>query len=121
MDKWQTETTSMGTWLGPAWSIRPHNAVTPLVAPPAPAIWLLDSGGTPWGPVGKFELFPHSGDERRGPALHAIDPVIWALCTAPVDDEPLTPEDRSVLDRRRASVAAGNTVSDDEVDGKLAQ
>ncbi len=43
------------------------------------------------------------------------DPVSRALANAPIDDEPLTPEEEAALAEGYADLAAGRTVSDDEL------
>ena len=43
------------------------------------------------------------------------DPVLWALATAPEDDEPLTEEDIAALDEGRAALARGEVIPDEEV------
>lgn len=46
---------------------------------------------------------------------HENDPVSRALANAPIDDEPLTPEEEAALTEGYADLAAGRTVSDDEL------
>ena len=56
--------------------------------------------------------------ERVLTELHSeqsLDPVLRALANAPVDDEPLTPEEEAALAEGYADFAAGWTVSDDEL------
>jgi hypothetical protein len=48
------------------------------------------------------------------------DRLLQLLESAPEDDEPVTPEERAMLDARRASTATGSTISDDEL-GHLLQ
>jgi hypothetical protein len=43
------------------------------------------------------------------------NPVIRSLHAAPYDDEPLTEEDEQAVDAARRAVAAGETVSHDEL------
>jgi hypothetical protein len=50
-----------------------------------------------------------------------VDPVLRALEDAPEDDEPVTPGDAAVLDRRRESAASGRTTADHEVARKLSR
>ena len=47
------------------------------------------------------------------------DPVLKAMLTAPLDDEPLTEEDRVALTQARGDLAAGRTVSHDEARQRL--
>ncbi len=42
-------------------------------------------------------------------------PLPWILASAPLDDEPLTPEEVAILDARRASAVTGRTIPDAEV------
>ncbi len=43
------------------------------------------------------------------------DPVLWALVTAPEDDEPLDDEDRAALDEARAQVANRELIDDEDL------
>ena len=45
----------------------------------------------------------------------AHDPVLRALANAPLDDEPLTPEEEAALAEGYADLAAGRTVPNDEL------
>jgi hypothetical protein len=47
------------------------------------------------------------------------DPFLRALALAAEDDEPVTPEQAAMLDRRRQAAARGHTVSDEEVAHRL--
>ncbi len=47
------------------------------------------------------------------------DPVIRAVRTAPVDDEPLTDEDRAAIDEGRSDIAAGRGIPHHRVLRKL--
>jgi hypothetical protein len=47
------------------------------------------------------------------------DPFLRALGLASEDDEPVTPEQAAMLDRRRQAVADGCTVSDEEAARRL--
>ena len=47
------------------------------------------------------------------------DPVVRALATAPIDDEPLTPEQAAAIAKARESVAQGRTISDEDLGRKL--
>jgi len=47
------------------------------------------------------------------------DPVLLALATAPWDDEPETEEERAAVAQARASVAAGRTISTEELRRRL--
>lgn len=42
------------------------------------------------------------------------DPVYQAFMNAPIDDEPVTPEERRLIDEARAEVARGEVVSWEE-------
>ncbi|CAN5698164.1 hypothetical protein BH23CHL2_BH23CHL2_09790 [soil metagenome] len=44
----------------------------------------------------------------------ASDPVYQAFMNAPVDDEPVTPEERRLIDEAKAEVARGEVVSWEE-------
>jgi hypothetical protein len=58
-------------------------------------------------------------EARRRLAELVDDPVLRALMLAPIDDEPLTPEQADTLDRRRASASRGKTVSTEELTRRL--
>jgi hypothetical protein len=45
----------------------------------------------------------------------AHDPVLRALANAPLDDEPLTPEEEAALEEGYADFAAGRMVTDDDL------
>ena len=47
------------------------------------------------------------------------DPFLRALALASEDDEPVTPEQAAMLDRRRQAVADGCTVGDEEAARRL--
>lgn len=47
------------------------------------------------------------------------DPLLHSLLSAPLDDEPLTEEDRAALDEARDDVVAGRLVSHDEARRRL--
>jgi hypothetical protein len=47
------------------------------------------------------------------------DPVAWMLDNAPLDDEPLTDEEREALAESAADIAAGRTVSLDQLKREL--
>lgn len=51
--------------------------------------------------------------------LLAQEPVLRALLTAPVDDEPLTEDDRAALREARDEVAAGRVMSHEEARRRL--
>lgn len=42
------------------------------------------------------------------------DPLLRALAEAPLDDEPLTPEDEAAIEEARAEYAAGKVLSHEE-------
>ncbi len=43
------------------------------------------------------------------------DPVLLALLTAPVDDEPETDEERAAVEEAKADIAAGRVVTNEEL------
>ena len=47
------------------------------------------------------------------------DPVLDAIRSAPVDDEPLTDEDREAIEEAQRDLDAGNRVSDPEIRADL--
>ena len=47
------------------------------------------------------------------------DPVLRAIRSAPVDDEPLTDEDRAAIDEAQRDLDAGNRVSDAQIRADL--
>lgn len=47
--------------------------------------------------------------------VEEADPMARLLAEAPVDDEPVTPEEEAALEEARASVARGEVVSYEEV------
>lgn len=56
-----------------------------------------------------LSLFERLQDEDRGEVIHLAeflarkaDPVAWALDNAPLDDEPLTPEDEAAIAEAKA-------------------
>ena len=49
----------------------------------------------------------------------ANDPVYQAFMNAPLDDEPVTPEERRLIDEAKAEVARGEVVSWEEADRLL--
>ena len=49
----------------------------------------------------------------------ARDPLYQALMNAPIDDEPLTPEERRMIDEAKAEVARGEVISSEEADRLL--
>jgi hypothetical protein len=65
------------------------------------------------------KLIDELPDDRVGDALAALealdDPVIAAFRDAPLDDEPLTPEEEAALREADADIAAGRTVSLEEL------
>ncbi len=54
-------------------------------------------------------------DEARAALARLVDPVELALLAAPVDDEPVTAEDRNDLDAARAEYRRGETLSNEDV------
>lgn len=53
--------------------------------------------------------------ERYLTSLCNDDPVLRAMRNAPVDDEPLTDEDRQAIEEGRQDIAAGRVVSNDQI------
>ena len=51
--------------------------------------------------------------------LNQDDPVFRAMHSAPVDDEPLSDEDRKAIDEGHRDIAAGRCISDDIIRHKL--
>ncbi len=56
---------------------------------------------------------------RRVLRAPAVDALASALREAPVDDEPLTPEERAAIAESRKDVAAGRVVAHAEVRKRL--
>ncbi len=54
-------------------------------------------------------------DEARAALVSMVDPIQLALLTAPLDDEPVTEEDRADLDAARLEYRRGETLSNEEV------
>ena len=58
--------------------------------------------------------------ERYLRSLHnQDDPVVRAMRSAPVDDEPLSDEDRKAIDDGHRDIAAGRCIPDDLIRHKL--
>ena len=68
-----------------------------------------------------LDSLPDDRLEEAGRRLAELvdDPVLRALMLAPIDDEPLAPEQAERLDRRRTSAARGNTISTEELTRRL--
>lgn len=49
----------------------------------------------------------------------ACDPVQWSLEHAPIDDEPLTDEERAAIDEGWAAAARGDVLTDEEMARRL--
>ncbi len=47
------------------------------------------------------------------------DPVVKSLLEAPLDDEPLTPEDEAAIEEGRRAAAEGNLISNEEMKRQL--
>lgn len=62
-------------------------------------------------PEGQLPAVERFLTDRRA----ADDAFLRALATAPEDDEPLTPEDEAAIAEGYRDLAAGNTVSNDEI------
>jgi hypothetical protein len=61
-------------------------------------------------------------EERLAPLLRREDdPLLYALANAPLDDEPLTDEDRAAIAEARAEIERGETVTLDELDAHMAR
>ncbi len=58
-------------------------------------------------------------EEEASDALRLLelrrDPVVVAFRDAPIDDEPFTPEERAALAEADGDIAAGRTISLDEL------
>jgi hypothetical protein len=61
---------------------------------------------------------PKGGRLRKAPPRR-VDPVLAALALAPMDDEPVTPEEAEALGVARADSAAGRVVSHDDLRREL--
>lgn len=59
---------------------------------------------------------PQMDDILRYAARQREDPLLRAIANAPEDDEPLTPEEEAAIDEGRADIAAGRTVSLEDVE-----
>ncbi len=59
---------------------------------------------------------PQMDDILRYAARQREDPMLSAIANAPEDDEPLTPEEEAAIDEGRADIAAGRTVSLEDVE-----
>lgn len=73
-----------------------------------------------------LELIDMLPDRECIGAYHALmlyvrqtDPVLWALVTAPEDDEPLTEEDIAAIEEAKAEIQAGNWISHEELEREL--
>jgi len=73
------------------------------------------------------ERFLRLADELSEPQMDDIleyaarqreDPLLSAITSAPEDDEPLTPEEEAAIAEGRADIAAGRTVSLEDVELK---
>jgi hypothetical protein len=82
--------------------------------------------GAPRGPRAPVASGPH-GAQNGGvtpsqpsrPPQTTPDAVLAALRAAPVDDEPLTDEDRAAIERGREDSRAGRVVTTDELRKRL--
>jgi predicted transcriptional regulator len=60
-------------------------------------------------------LIDEMPDEEAERLLHTLgDPIARALAPAPVDDEPLTPEDVAAIEEGIADIEAGRVVRDEQ-------
>jgi len=73
------------------------------------------------------ERFLRLADELSEPQMDDIleyaarqheDPLLSAIANAPEDDEPLTPEEEAAIAEGQADIAAGRTVSLEEIELK---
>jgi hypothetical protein len=48
-------------------------------------------------------------------ALQEANPAVRAALLAPIDDEPLTPEDRRAIDEAKAAYNRGDWIADDDL------
>jgi len=64
-----------------------------------------------------IDMLPDSELESAQRLLRALpdDPVLRALLTAPIDDEPVTEHEREILDRARESLRAESGVTTAEL------
>ena len=60
-------------------------------------------------------------EARRRLAELVDDPVLRALMLAPVDDEPLTEDERAKVDEAKAAYRRGEWISDDELARRLGE
>lgn len=68
-----------------------------------------------------YRLIDGLSDERLDEAAAALrelskEHMRWTLESAPIDDEPVTEEERVDLERAVAAIAAGDTIAADELD-----
>jgi hypothetical protein len=49
------------------------------------------------------------------------DPLLYALANAPLDDEPLTDEDRAAVAEAHAEIERGETITLDELDAHMSR
>ena len=72
------------------------------------------------------EILDNLPDERLDEARRRLaelvdDPVLRALMLAPIDDEPLTDEERAKIDEGKAAYRRGEWISDDELARRLGE
>ena len=72
------------------------------------------------------ELLDSLADDRLDEARRRLaelvdDPVLRALMLAPVDDDPLTDEERASIDAAKAAYRRGEWISDDELARRLGE
>ena len=60
-------------------------------------------------------------EARRRLAELVDDPVLRALMLAPLDDEPLTDDERAKIDEAKAAYRRGEWISDDELARRLGE
>ncbi len=73
------------------------------------------SRGASDGPRGTIEAMTSREKLRRLADESSDDPMLQALAHAPEDDEPWTDDDEAAVAETRAAVAAGRTVSHEEM------
>jgi hypothetical protein len=66
-----------------------------------------------------IDVLPDQHAEQLLAGLRDHDPVAVSLAPAPIDDEPLTPEDEAALAEAEADVARGDLLSTDELRREL--
>jgi hypothetical protein len=72
------------------------------------------------------QLFERLPESARGELIdfaeflaRKADPVGWALDHAPIDDEPLSDEERAAIAESEADLAAGRTIPLEQIEAEL--